>query len=273
MKILIATDMEGVTGVVHWDDVMPEHAEFTRFRRLMTGDVNAAIRGVYEAGAKEVIVTDGHNHGRNLLIEEVDPRVRLNTGEASPLAMVHGVDTQVNAAIFIGYHARAGAANAILSHTWSGRRVANVYLNGQLAGEIGLNAAVCGHFGVPVIMVSGDQTACTEACELLGQIETAIVKRASGRMAAECLSPEATQAIIYAAAARAVSCFAAGESPAPFRLDTPITMAIEFNQPEMAEQAALLPGIRRVEGRGIEFAADDMPTAYRLFQAAVALAG
>ena len=92
-------------------------------------------------------------------------------------------------------------------------------------------------------------------------------------MAAECLSPEATQAIICAAAARAVSRFAAGESPPPFRLDTPITMAIEFNQPEMAEQAALLPGVRRVEGRGIEFTADDMPTAYRIFQAAVALAG
>jgi D-amino peptidase len=273
MKILIAADMEGVTGVVHWDHANPEHAEYSRFRRLMTGDVNAAIRGAFEGGAEEVIVTDGHGGGRNLLIEELDPRARLNSGGPSPFSMVEGVDSGVNAAMFVGYHARTGAPQAILSHTWSGKRVAGVWLNGQEVGEIGLNAAVCGHFQVPVIMISGDQTACAEASELLDEVETAVVKRAASRMAAECLSPEAAQEAIYTAATRAVHRLGAGEVPPPFRIQSPITLAIEFRYPEMADHAGLLPGARRTGDSRVEFSADDVPTAYRAFQALVALAG
>ena len=126
MKILIAADMEGVTGVVHWDHVNPDHAEYPRFRRLMTTDINAAIHGAFDGDAKEVIVSDGHNVGRNVLIEELDPRARLNTGDPAPFSMVEGIDSGMNAAMFVGYHARAGASQAILNHTWSGARVANV---------------------------------------------------------------------------------------------------------------------------------------------------
>jgi len=272
MKILIAADMEGVTGVVHWDHVTPGHEEYPRFRRLMTGDVNAAIRGAFEAGADEVIVTDGHDAGRNILIEELDPRARLNAGTPAPLAMVQGVDSGVSGVIFVGYHARIGTPDAILDHTWSSTRVANLWLNGQPTGEIGLNAAVCGHFDVPVIMISGDQSACAEAAELLSSIETAAVKHAVGRMAAECLPPEVTHAAIYSAAAQAVSCLRAEDAPSPFRPQTPISIAIEFTHSEMADGATVLPGAHRPEGKRVELTADDMPTAYRLFQAAVALA-
>ena len=273
MKILIAADMEGVTGVVNWDHVSSEHAEYQRFRRLMTDDVNAAIRGVFQEGAKEVIVSDGHGDGRNLLIEELDPRARLNAGRPSPFAMVEGIDSGVDAAMFVGYHARAGGPQAILSHTWSGKRVSRVWLNGQEVGEIGLNAAVCGHFEVPVVMISGDQTACAEATEVLGQVETAVVKQASSRTAAECLPPEAAQQAIYTAVARAVYRLRTGEAPPPFRLQTPVTVAIEFKQTEMADRAMLLPGARRTdpEGSQAEYTAEDMPTAYRAFQAMVAL--
>jgi D-amino peptidase len=273
MKILIAADMEGITGVVHWDHANPDHAEYTRFRRLMTGDVNAAIRGAFEGGAEEVIVADGHGSGRNLLIEELDPRARLNSGGPSPYVMVEGADSGVDAAMFVGYHARVGVRQAILSHTWSGRRVAGVWLNETEVGEIGLNAMVCGHFEAPVIMISGDQTACAEATELLGEVETAVVKRAASRMAAECLSPEAAQEAIYTAAARAVRRLRAGQVPPPFRVQAPITVAIEFRQPEMADQAALLPGARRSGDSQVEFSAEDVPTAYRAFQALVVLAG
>ncbi len=272
MKILIAADMEGITGVVHWDHVTPGHAEYARFRRLMTDDVNAAIRGSLEGGAQELIVSDGHNAGRNLLIEQLDPRAQLNSGNPSPLSMVQGIDSEVSAVLFVGYHARAGAQPAILSHTWSSSRVANVWLNGTEVGEIGLNAAVCGHFEVPVVMISGDQTACAEAVDLLGQVETAVVKRASSRMAAECLSPEAAQGAIYTAAARAISLFKAGETPQPFRLETPVTLAIEFVKPEMADQAALLPGAHRVNSRKLEITTEDALTVYQAFQAMVALA-
>ena len=238
----------------------------------MTGDVNAAVRGAFEGGAEEVVIADGHASGRNLLIEELDPRACLNSGGPSPFLMVEGIASEIDAAMFVGYHARAGAPNAILSHTWSGRRVARVWLNGGEVGEIGLNAAVCGHFQVPVIMISGDQTACAEATELLGEIETAAIKTAKSRMAAECLSPEMAQEAIQSAAARAMGRLKAGQVPHPFHPQAPFTLTVEFRQPEMADRAAALPSVRRPGASRIEFTADEVPAAYRLFGAAVALA-
>jgi len=176
MKILIAADMEGITGVVDSNQTNLSHAEYGRFRRLMTGDVNAAIRGAFDAGADEVVVSDGHWFNLNILIEELDPRARLNTGSPRPFSMVEGVQHGVDGVLFVGYHARVGTQDAILDHTWSSGRVDGVWLNGEIVGEIGLNAAVCGHFGAPVLMISGDQTACAEATALLGDVETAIVK-------------------------------------------------------------------------------------------------
>ena len=272
MKILIAADMEGISGVLHWDHVTPGHPEYARFRRVMTHDVNAAVRGAFEAGADDVIVTDGHWDNRNILVEELDPRARLNSGEPSPLSMVQGVDMETSGVMFVGYHARAGTPNAILDHTWSDTCVANLWINGKLIGEIGLNAAVCGHFDVPVIMISGDQSACGEAVELLGSVEVAIVKRATGRLAAECLPPETAQKKIQEAAARAVARLRVGQAPAPFRVESPVTLTIEFVHSEMADWAMILPGASRFEGKRIEFVAEDMLSAYRLFRAAVALA-
>jgi D-amino peptidase len=272
MKILVAADMEGISGVVHWDQVDAKHSEYARFRKLMTGDVNAAIRGAYEGSADEVIVSDGHGSARNILVEELDPRARLNSGSPSPLAMVQGIDAGVQAAMFIGYHARAGSQSAILDHTWSDTCVANVWLNGQVVGEIGLNAAVCGHFGVPVILISGDQTACAEASELLGPIETAVVKRASGRMAAECLPPEIAQQEIHQAALRAVQRLGQGDAPQPLHLQPPIRITLDLNHSDMADRAMTLPGLRRAQGRQVEGTFEDVPTAYRAMRAALALA-
>jgi D-amino peptidase len=271
MKILIAADMEGVTGVVHWDQVTTSHPEYTRFRRLMTGDVNAAIRGAYEGGASEVIVTDGHSYGRNILIEELDPRARLNSGTPSPLSMVQGVDSGVAGVFFVGYHARIGTQNAILEHTWSDERVANVWINGEMFGEIGLNAAVSGHFGVPVILISGDQAACAEAAALLGPLETVVVKQATGRFSAECLPPTVTQEMIQAGARQAVARLKAGKSPQPLHVATPVHLALDFVQSEMADKAAVLPGAQR-KGRRLEYSASDMPALYEAFRAALGLA-
>jgi D-amino peptidase len=272
VKILIAADMEGITGVVHWDHVDPQNAEYPRFRRLMTGDVNAAIRGAFDGGAEEVVVSDGHAYARNILIEELDPRARLNSGTPSPFAMVQGVDGGVSAAMFVGYHARVGSQNAILDHTWSSSMVSGIWLNGRPAGEIGWNAAVCGYFGVPVILVSGDQTACAEAVELLGPVETAVVKVATGRMAAECLAPEVSQGRIYEAALRAVCGLREGRAPQPFRVEAPVTVTLELVTCDMADRAANLPGVRRLGGRQIEMSADDVPTAYKAFRGVVAAA-
>ena len=272
MKLLIAVDMEGITGVVTWNHVDPSHAEYQRFRRLMTQDVNAAIRGAAEAGADEIVVTDGHWNSDNILIEELDRRARLNSGTPSKFSMVQGVDQDVDAAIFVGYHARMGTANAILDHTWSSARVQNVYINDRVTGEIGLNASLCGHFGVPVIMISGDYAAVKEANEWIPGIENVTVKKASGRWSAELLGPEVTHGIICEGAFTAVKKFLAGQGPKPLDPGAPVKMGIEFLYSEMGDKAALLPGSTRVDGRKIEFAAPDMPTAYNSFRAAVTLA-
>jgi D-amino peptidase len=271
MRILIAADMEGITGVVNWDQVDPAHPEYPRFRRLMTGDVNAAIRGALAAGADEVVVSDGHAMSNNILIEELEHEARLNTGGPSPFSMVQGVDQGVDGVLLVGYHARAGTPNAILDHTWSSSTVYNLWLNDILVGEFGLNSAVCGHFNVPVLMVSGDQSVCAEARALLGDIRTIIVKQASGRMAAECLPPHHTQVAICEAAAEAVRGLAEGRAPAPLRLENPVQVRVEWLSSEMADKAALFPGSRR-SGRCVEASAADMPAAYSLFRTLVALA-
>ena len=272
MKILIAADMEGISGVVHWDQVDPKHQEYARFRKLMTEDVNATVRGTMDAGADDVLAADGHANARNILVEELDPRARLNSGSPSPFGMVQGVDSGVDAAMFVGYHARVGSRNAILDHTWSSSSVANVWLNGQPVGEIGWNAAVCGHFGAPVIAISGDQTACAEAQSLLGPVQVAVVKQANGRMAAECLPPSVAQERIYEAAGEAVRRFAAGEGPQPYCPDLPLTVVVELVTSDMADRAAILPGASRLEGKRIEITVQDVATAYRAFRSVAGLA-
>ena len=271
MKILIATDMEGITGVTTWDHVTPGHAEYTRFRKLMTQDINAAIRGAMDAGADEVIVADGHWNGSNILVEELDARARLNTGSPSPFSMMQGIDESVDAVLFVGYHARNGTPSAILDHTWSSKTVANVWLNDILTGEYGLNAAVAGHFGVPVIMVSGDQTACAQVSELLGDVEMAIVKQATSRFAAECLAPPASQELICVTAIRAIERLTEGDMPNPFVLDTPVRVTVEFFTSDMADRATRIPFTER-DGTRVSFTAQEMVSAYNGFRAMVMLA-
>ena len=271
MKILIAVDMEGITGVTTWDQVTPGHAEYSRFRKLMTQDVNAAIRGATESGADEIIVADGHWNGSNILVEELDSRARLNTGSPSPFSMMQGIDESVDGVLFIGYHARNGTANAILDHTWSSKTVANIWLNDILTGEYGLNASLAGHFGVPVILVSGDQTACAQVNELLGDVEMAVVKQATGRFAAECLTPEVSQELIYMSAARAVGRLNEGDVPDPFVLDTPVRVTVEFFTSDMADRATRIPFTER-EGTRVSFTAQEMASAYNGFRAMVMLA-
>lgn len=272
MKLLIAVDMEGITGVVNWNQVDPSHPEYQRFRRLMTADVNAAVEGASQAGVETIVVADGHSGGENILIEELDSRARLNTGSPSQFAMVQGIDQAVDAVFFVGYHARMGTPAAILDHTWSNARVQNVWVNGRPVGEIGLNAALCGHFGAPVLMITGDQAANAEAADWITGIENVVVKQATSRTTAEVLPPAVTHARIREAAARAVQNFQAGICPAPVSLQTPVTIVVEFHNSDLANRAGLLPGSRRLDGRKLELVTPDMPEAYRAFRSAVALA-
>lgn len=272
MKLLIAADMEGITGVVDWNHVDENHREYARFRRLMTEDINAAIRGAFAGGADEVIISDGHGPKTNILIEAIDPRARLNSG-TGPLAMVQGIASGVDAAFFIGYHARAGAKDAILCHTVSGKVVGSVWLNGVEVGEIGLNAAVCAHFNAPLLLLSGDQAACAEAREFAPGCAVVETKRASRRHAAELLPPEVTHPRIAAAAETAVRSFLDGNSPQPVKVETPVNIIVQMNTPAQTDRAALIPGVTRLDGVRLFLTADSMPRAYLTFRLAVMMGG
>ncbi len=270
MKILISVDMEGITGVTTWDQVTPGHPEYARFRRQMTDDANAAIRGAFAGGADQVVVSDGHWNGSNILVEELDARAVLNSGSPSPFSMVQGIEQDVEGVLFVGYHARQGSHPAVLDHTWSSTCVANVWLNDVLAGEYTLNAAVAGHYGAPVLMASGDQTACAQIVAHLGAVQTAVVKQATGRHAAECLPPAMTIPLIEAAAKTGVERFAQKIAPAHYVVTTPVNMTVQLATSDMADRAMLLPGARR-DGLCLSFTSEDMVEAYASFRALVSL--
>jgi len=271
MKILIAADMEGITGVTTWGQVTPGHVEYARFCKLMTQDVNAAIRGAIEAGADEIIVADGHWNGSNILIEELDPRARLNAGSPSPFSMMQGIDETVDGVFFVGYHACNGTVNAVLDHTWPSKIIANLWLNEILTGEYGLNAALAGYFGVPVIMASGDQSACGQITSLLCDMQVAIVKQATGRFAAECLTPQVSQEMIYMSAMRAAARLENGNGPDPFLLDSPVRVTVEFFTSDLADKANKIPFTQR-EGTRVSFSAQEVASAYNGFRSMVLLA-
>jgi D-amino peptidase len=271
MKILIATDMEGITGVVNWDQVSPGHYEYPRFRKLMTQDVNAAIDGAFEGGATEVVVADGHAFGTNILIEEFDPRARLNSSNAAPHSMMQGIDRSFDGVIFVGYHARQGTENAVCDHTWSSSTLTNLWINDVLVGEFGLNGALAGFYEVPVIMVTGDQNACKQTVELLGEMETAVVKKATSRYSAECLPLEVTHKLILEAARKAVSNLQNGNAPKPYLVDTPVLVTVELRSSDMADRAMQLPGAQRA-GSLVSIEAPDMNVAYSAFKTLMNLA-
>lgn len=273
MKILIAADMEGISGVTNWNQVNQSHSEYPRFRKIMTDDVNAAIRGAFKAGATDIIVTDGHGMGTNILIEELDTRARLNAGNSSPYAMVQGIQSgDFDGVLFVGYHARSGSPNAILAHTWSSSKVANVWVNEVVMGEYGLNGALCGHFGTPILMITGDQTTCAQAVELLGELETVTVKNATSFSSGECLSPKTAQTMIQEASIKAITRLTKGKAPSPFKVSTPIDLTIEFRLVEMADNASRLPGSSRINSTSVSITCTDMTFAYKNFRAAVNLA-
>jgi len=263
--------MEGISGVVNWDQVEPGHFEYARFRRVMTHDVNSAIQGACEAGATEIVVTDGHHSGYNILIEELDKRAHLNSGLGTALlSMMQGLDATVDGVFFIGYHARAGSSPAVLDHTWGGG-ILNVWLNDVLVGEHGLNAALAGHFHVPVILVSGDQTACAQTIDLIGDLEAVVVKKATGRYSAECLHPDQAQEAIRSGAYRAVARLAGGDSPKPFVVGEPINLVIEFSRTDQAQRAGRFQDAL-TEGRTVSVTVPDLLSAFKAFRSMAALA-
>lgn len=272
MRVYISVDMEGVAGVVHEDQTDPTDArhagEYNRFRRLMTDEANAAIAGALEAGARSVLVNDSHWLMRNLLAEELNPAAELLSGGPKRLSMVEGIDAGFDAAMFIGYHARAGTRNATIDHTYTSR-VYEVRLNGESVGELALNAAMAGVHGVAVALVSGDRALAEEARAVLGGgVETVIVKEAVGRFAARSVAPAVACERIRQGA---VSALKRGHTP--FTIPPPIRLEVDFALTQMADMAELVPGSSRTGGRSVGYSGDDYRQVFRAWRAMYNLAG
>jgi D-amino peptidase len=270
-KVFISVDMEGIWGVVHGEQVSPGSAEYGSARRWMAEDVNAVITGLLGAGASEVVVNDSHGSMRNIVADTLNPKAALITGTPKPLSMMQGIDATFDACIFVGYHARAGSAPAILDHTISSATVRAIRINGQELPEMGINAAIAGYYNVPVIMLSGDTETCAQAKSIFGkELVTVPVKEAIGRLAAKLLPAEEARRHLMEAAKAAL---AAKGKIAPFRLNAPYTFEVEFLSSAHAEPASLLPGIKRVNPRSVTFGASDYLEGFKLMRAIIALAG
>lgn len=270
MRVFISADMEGVTGLVAASELLPDGPDYPRFRALMTADVNAAIEGLVTGGAERVLVCDAHNNSRNILIEDLHPAARLIRGGTKPLGMMEGIDESFAAACFVGYHAMFGTHRAIADHTWDPYTVQSVTLNGRLVGEIGLNAAIAGWFGVPVALVTGDDATARETADLLPWAERVTVKEGKGRFAADCLPPEASRALIQEGAANAIAHLGRME---PWRVAGATEIAIAFFTTGQAERAAWIPGTELTAPRVVTCPGADLWEAYRLYRVAVYLGG
>jgi D-amino peptidase len=254
-KIYISADMEGVVGAVTGDQLGPSGFEYERARRWMTEEVNAAIRGARAAGATEILVSDSHGNGQNLLLDELPEDVRVIRSWPRPLSMMAGIDETFDGAIFIGYHTSTDNSTGVRAHTMSSARLTSVKLNGVPVPETGINAAIAGYFGVPVIMISGDDAIAEEATALLGDIETAVVKEAYGFHAAETLMPAAAYRLIEETVARAVSRI--GEF-SPWDLGGPVELEVSFKHYRPVEALEYLEIVERIDSHTIRYTGQDM---------------
>ena len=255
LKIYISADMEGVVGTVTGEQLGPSGFEYEQARRWMTEEVNAAIRGARAAGATEILISDSHGNGQNLLLDELPEDVRVIRSWPRPLGMMAGIDDTFDGAIFIGYHASTNNSMGVRAHTMSSARLTSVKLNGVPVPETGLNAAVAGHFGVPVIMISGDDVIAEEATALIGDVETAVVKRAYGFHSAETLTPAAAYRLIEETAARAVGRI---DDFRPWDLGGPIELEVSFKNYRPVEALEYLEIVERIDSHTIRYTGPDM---------------
>jgi D-amino peptidase len=263
LKVYISADMEGVAGVVSPDQLGPEGFEYERFRAFMTDEVLAAIEGARAAGATEFLVSDSHGNGENLLIEKFPKDVQIVRSWPRPLMMMEGIDASFGAVLFIGYHTSTTNTAGVRAHTMSSANLADLRIGGVSVPEAGLNAAMAGHFGVPVAMISGDDAIVKEAQALLGPIEGTVVKWALGFHAARTLTPEASCDRIREGARRALGRI---REMKPYRVAAPLPVEVRFKNYRPAEVLAYLPNVERVDAHAIRFQARDILEAARFLE-------
>jgi D-amino peptidase len=259
LKVFISVDMEGLAGVVAGPDVSPNGPDYAHFRAVMAGETNAAIEGAFRAGATEVLVRDSHGDKRNLLPADLDPRARLLRGASSaPKNMMEGIDSTFDAVVFIGYHAKAGTARAILEHTSTGN-VVDFSINGVSLPEAGYNALAAGLYGVPVVFISGDRAVVDQVRALLGPIGAVAVKEEIGGDAILGLSPRAAQDEIRRGVEQAIRNRTRAR---PYRLSAPYTMVLKVRQ-----ERPLHPGAQKVRDGEFTFTSPDLLAVLAAFNA------
>ncbi len=269
MRVFISVDMEGITGVVNQTQTSPGERDYERFRRIMTQEANAAILGALDGGATEIVVNDSHGPMTNLLIEDLHPAARLISGRQKPHGMMQGIGPGFDAAFFIGYHSRHGTAQSVLDHTWSSTTIIHAELNGRPVCEGDLNAGLAGEYGVPVALVTGDETYCRQQQELLGEdLPVVAVKTSISRFAAESLPLVEAHRRIRETAARALKV-----RREPFRFEPPLRIVLTYNHAGRADMAALIPGAERLDGLRVAYTAADFHTMMRAWLAMLALGG
>ena len=246
MNVFVSVDIEGISGVVHGDMMMPGQPEYDRGRKLMVGDANAAIEGAVQAGADRIVVADGHGPMRNIKIEDLHPAAHLvsGTADARDYCQLEAADSRpFDAALFVGYHAMAQTAKAIHPHTIAGAVVYELRVNGKPHGETGLNACVLGSLGTPVVLVTGDETTCSEARSFHGVgMENLAVKTGSGRKYALFRTPSATGPEIAAAAKRALEKRGSGN---PYVLPEPVSLEVDFLTMAQCNRAGRTAGVEQ----------------------------
>jgi len=269
-KVFISVDMEGISGVVQPAQLGPDGFEYQRAREWMTGEVNAAIAGIRDAGPSEIVVADSHGNGQSLLIDKLPDDVRTVRGFPRPLEMMQGIDDSFAAAVFIGYHASEWTANAVRGHTISSARLLGVKLNGTEMSEGMYNAALAGQFGVPVAFVSVDRLAVAQLQQVAPSAEGAIVKEPYGYHSALTVTPARGQAMIRDGLKRAMSKLTSG-ALAPYRLTAPIALEVGFKLTIDAERAAFVPGLTRSDAHSVKGSFRDMSEITRLLQVLTSL--
>jgi len=255
LKIYISADMEGVVGVVTQEQLGPTGFEYQRFREIMTQEVNAAIEGALAGGATDIVVSDSHGNEQNLLIEKLPRDTLLVRGFPRHLGMMQGIDSTFAGAIFTGYHSSTTSMGGVRAHTISSARLADVKLNDRSMSEAGLNAVIAGHFNVPVIMITGDDVVVKETTELLGDVEGAVVKWATGFHSAKTMMPEASYQLIKEKAMKAVRRI---KDFKPYKMASPIRLDVRFKNYRPSEVLSYLSIVERLDAHSIRFTGKDI---------------
>jgi D-amino peptidase len=254
-KIYISVDMEGVAGVVTNDQLGPGSFEYERFREFMTAETVAAVNAAKAAGAAEIVVSDSHGNGENLLIEKFPAGVRIVRSWPRHLGMMAGIDNTFDAAIFIGYHASTNNLRGVRAHTFSSARLTRVALNGTVVTEGAFNAAIAGHFGVPIVMMSGDDAAISEVRSLVGNIEGAETKKTLGFHSALTITPEASCRLI---AEKVTAALARIRDFKPYVIAEPVTLDVSLKNYTPVEMLSYLRIIERPDSHSVRFHAKDI---------------